>query len=315
MLSVSKAKSFKTCKAAELAKNIREHYVLYLLALPAVAYYIIFCYGPMYGVQIAFKSFNGALGIWGSPWCGLENFQRFLNSSVFMSSLRNTLSISVYSLLASFPVPIILALMLNEVRLESFKKTIQMVTYAPHFISTVVLAGMILIFLESPNGLVNQFISLFGLQPVDFMARENMFNDIYVWSGVWQGMGWGSILYISALSGIDPLLHEAAVIDGANKLRRIWHIDIPGIMPVIVIQFILQCGSILSVGFEKVFLLQNSINIARSEVISTYTYKMGIGGGDFSFSTAVGLFNSLINFALLLTVNFISKKVGDVGLW
>lgn len=302
-------------KISVLGKNVRDHYALYILALPALIYMLIFCYGPMYGILIAFKEYNGALGIWGSPWVGLEHFKRFINSVQFVTTMKNTIWLSIYGIVVGFPITIGFALMINSLECLKFKKTVQLVTYVPHFISTVVMAGLVLIFLESPNGLINHILSLFGLEPIDFMARSDFFDDIYTWSGVWQGTGWSTIMYLSALAAIDPQLHEAATIDGANKLQRIWHIDLPGIMSLIVIRLILRFGQVMSVGFEKVLLLQNPLNLTTSEIVQTYTYKIGMGGGEFSFSTAIGLFNSIINFILLIIVNFIAKKVGEEGLW
>lgn len=302
-------------KISVLGKNVRDHYALYILALPALIYMLIFCYGPMYGILIAFKEYNGALGIWGSPWVGLEHFKRFINSVQFVTTMKNTIWLSIYGIVVGFPITIGFALMINSLECLKFKKTVQLVTYVPHFISTVVMAGLVLIFLESPNGLINHILSLFGLEPIDFMARSDFFDDIYTWSGVWQGTGWSTIMYLSALAAIDPQLHEAATIDGANKLQRIWHIDLPGIMSLVVIRLILRFGQVMSVGFEKVLLLQNPLNLTTSEIVQTYTYKIGMGGGEFSFSTAIGLFNSIINFILLIIVNFIAKKVGEEGLW
>lgn len=298
-----------------LLGNIREHYYLYILSLPALVLHLVFVYYPIYGVQIAFKDFNSSLGILGSHWVGFEHFIRFFNSNQFWILLTNTFRISIYSIIAGFPIPILLAFMLNDVKNKYFKKTVQMVTYAPHFISVVVLVGMLLIFLESPNGLINKVVGIFGASPTDFIAKPEFFDDIYVWSAIWQGAGWASIIYISSLAGIDPQLHEAAIIDGATKFQRIRHVDFPGILPVISIQFILVSGSILGVGFEKVYLMQNQLNLISSEVISTYVYKVGIIGAEFSFSSAVGLFNSLINFVMLVFVNTAVRKMGGTSLW
>lgn len=298
-----------------LFKNIHDHYVLYLLALPAVLYMIVFSYGPMYGIIIAFKEYNGIQGIWGSPWVGLDHFKRFFNSVQFLSTLKNTLWISLYSIIVGFPTTIAFAVLINSMTNVFFKKTVQMVTYIPHFISTVVMAGLILIFLEAPSGPINNLLSFLGIGPIDFIAKPDYFDDIYVWSGVWQGTGWSTIMYLSALAGIDPQLHEAAVIDGANKIKRIWHVDLPGIKTLIVVRLILRFGQVMSVGYEKALLLQNPLNTISSEIIQTYTYKIGIGGGEFSFSTAVGLFNSVVNFVLIILVNYISKKAGEEGLW
>ena len=229
--------------------------------------------------------------------------------------MKNTLLLSLYSLAVGFPFPIILALLLNTIKVKWFKKTVQMVTYAPNFISTVVMCGMIILFLSPRAGMINKLLGLFGKNPVNFMAYASFFPHIYVWSGVWQTAGWNSVIYFAALSGISPELHEAAMIDGASRLQRILHIDLPGIIPTAVILLILNMGSIMSVGYEKVYLLQNNTNIASSEIIATYVYKMGILNNDISFSTAVGLFNSVINLVLLIVVNSISRKLSENSLW
>ncbi|NOU74905.1 ABC transporter permease subunit [Paenibacillus sp. LMG 31458] len=288
---------------------------LYVLLIPVIAYFVIFEYTPMYGVQIAFKDFIAKKGIWGSPWVGFKHFQRFFDSYFFWRLLKNTLGISLYQLVVGFPVPILLALMINEVRQAKFRKFVQTVTYAPHFLSTVVLVGLIFIFLNPNTGLVNHFLELFGLKSISFMIEAGWFKTIYVFSGVWQQMGWSSIIYLAALSGIDPQQHEAAKVDGANRLQRIWHVNIPGILPTIVILLILQMGSLMGVGFEKVFLMQNNLNMDSSDVISTYVYRSGILGAQYSFSAAVGLFNSVVNFILLISVNFISRRLNETSLW
>ncbi|WP_068776371.1 sugar ABC transporter permease [Paenibacillus sp. FJAT-26967] len=296
-------------------RRIRKNADLYLLFLPVVVYFLVFEYGPMYGVQIAFKNFVATKGIWGSEWVGLKHFQRFFDSYYFWRLIKNTLGIGLYQLAVGFPIPILLALMINEVRSSGYRRFVQTVTYAPHFLSTVVVAGMITMFLSPQSGLVNLLIQAFGGEPVSFMTEPGWFKSIYVWSGVWQHMGWSSIIYLAALAGIDPQLHEAARVDGASRLRRIWHINLPGIMPTVVVLLILEVGTVLGVGFEKVFLLQNSLNTASSEVISTHVYKSGILGAQYSFSAAVGLFNSVINFILLILVNRIARRVNQTSLW
>lgn len=298
-----------------LIKDVIRNYDLYIMSIPAFVYFIIFCYMPMYGVQLAFKDFIAVKGIWGSPWVRFEHFDRFFKSSYFLPLIKNTLGISLYKLAVAFPCPIILALMLNEVKNRHFKKTVQMVTYAPHFISTVVLVGMITIFLTPETGLLNQFFDLLGIEYIPFLSKPEWFKTLYVFSDVWQNTGWSSIIYISALTGIDPQLHEAAVVDGANKMQRILNIDIPGIMPTVIILLILNMGELMSVGFEKVFLMQNPLNMATSDVISTYVYRVGLLDGDFGFSTAVGLFNSVVNFILLVSVNQIVRRISDTSLW
>ena len=300
---------------ARLRRNILRNWQLYILILPATAYFLFFCYGPMYGVQIAFKDFIPTKGITGSPWVGFKHFETLFHTYSFGNIFKNTISLSLYSLAAGFPIPIILALLLNEVDNKFFKKLVQNVTYAPHFISTVVMCGMILLFLSPSGGFFNQVRTAFGLDPINFMYEGKYFKTIYVLSGAWQGTGYGSIIYLSALAGVDQEQHEAAVIDGATRLQRIWHINLPGILPTICIMLIMQCGSLMSVGFEKVFLLMNDLNRSSAEVISTYVYKIGLQQRQYSFSTAIGLFNNIINIVLLLTVNKIAKKISDTSLF
>lgn len=298
-----------------IKKNNFKNWDLYLMVMPIIIYFFVFSYMPMYGVQIAFKDFNVSQGIWGSKWVGLKYFIRFFNDYQFKRLIGNTLKISFTSILFGFPTPIIFALMLNEIRNERYKRFVQTVTYAPHFISMVVMVGMIISFLSPSSGMINIFRTKLGLEPIYFMAEPKYFIMIYVLSGIWQGTGWNSIIYLSALSSIGQELHEAARVDGASRFQRLWHINIPGILPTIVIMLIMQAGNVMSVGFEKVFLLQNDVNREASDVISTYVYRMGILGGQYSFSSAVGLFNSVINVTLLLIVNKISKKLSDTSLW
>lgn len=298
-----------------VARGFLRNWQLYVMVLPAVLYLIIFRYKPMYGVILAFKKYKASLGIWGSPWAGLEQFERLFSSYWFPIIMNNTLTLSLLGLALGFPFPILLALMLNEVRNAGYRKTVQTITYAPHFISVVVLCGMIHIFLSPEYGVFNHFIRALGGEPVFFMQKGHVFKWIYVLSGIWQSTGWGSIIYFAALSSVDPALLEAAQIDGATRLKRIWHINIPSILPTIIILLILNCGSLLSVGYEKVYLLQTDANLSNSEVISTYVYKMGLIRNDYSFSTAVGLFNSAINCTLLVLVNFIARRVGETSLW
>ena len=288
---------------------------LYAMLLPALIYAILFLYKPMYGVQIAFRNYNFADGITGSPWVGLSNFTRLFHSYWFPVILKNTLTLSLLSLVFTFPLPIIFALMLNELRNEKVKRTIQTVSYAPHFISTVVMCGMLILFLNPTSGIINIFIKLFGGEAVAFMQEPGMFKWVYVLSGVWQSLGWGSIIYCAALSGVDKSLIEAAEIDGASRIQKIWYVNLPVLIPTIVIQLILSCGQLLTVGYEKVLLLQNNANLNASEVISTYVYKVGLQQYDYSFSTATNLFNSLCNIVILVTVNVIAKKVTKESLW
>ncbi|WP_042122596.1 ABC transporter permease [Paenibacillus senegalensis] len=297
------------------SRSLRKNWDLYLLISPVLIYFFIFDYIPMYGVQIAFKNFVAAKGIWGSDWIGFDHFQRFFDSYYFWRLIWNTFSISLYQLAVGFPIPLILALLINEVGNKTFKRFLQTVTYAPHFLSTVVMVGLIFIFLSPQNGIINQLIVFFGGTPISFMTEAGWFKSVYVWSGVWQGMGWSSIIYLAALAGIDPSLHEAARVDGASRLRRIWHINLPGIMPTVVILLILNVGQVMSVGFEKIYLMQNNLNLESSDVIATYVYTQGILGAQYSFAAAVGLFNSVINVILLVTVNQIAKKVNETSLW
>lgn len=269
----------------------------------------------MYGVLMAFKDYKVKLGIMGSPWVGMKHFQRFFNAYNFKQLLGNTLWLSVYNLLVGFPIPIIFALMLNYLKNKYLKKTVQMVSYAPYFISTVVICGMISIFMAPDTGIFNTMRAWFGVESVDFLSRPEWFDDIYVWTGIWQGMGWSSIIYISSLAGVDYELHEAAIVDGATKIQRMIHVDLPSIKPTIVMLLILQMGSLMSVGFEKVFLLQNTLNKSAASVISTYTYEVGLINSDYGYSTAVGLFNSVINVLLLVTANQIVKKFADESLF
>ncbi len=296
-------------------KAFRRDFHLYLLCVPALLFVFVFEYGPMYGVQIAFRNFSPGKGIWGSDWVGMTHFIRFFKSPQFWTILKNTLGISMYSLFAGFPFPIILAIMVNQLRGDKFKKTVQMVVYAPHFISVVVLCGMLTVFLNPSTGIVNNVLQSLGLEKVFFLAEPSMFKDIFVWSDIWQNTGWGMIIYLAALSSISPELYEAAKIDGASKLQLIRHIEIPGILPTIVILFIMRTGSFMNVGFQKAFLLQNTLNLEASEIISTYVYKIGLLQAQFSYSTAIGLFNTVVNIILLVTVNTISKKINDNSLW
>ena len=304
----------KKQKKINFKQILKKNWVCYLFILPMLIYVIIFNYIPMYGIQLAFKDYRVADGIWGSAWVGLKHFKTFFESYQFKDLLWNTLSLSLYSLIAGFPMPIIFALLLNYITNVKLKKVVQMVTYAPHFISTVVYCGMILIFLSS-DGVINQLLKLIGIDSVAFLTNPSNFRHIYVWSGVLQNIGWGSIMYISVLTSVDPTLHEAATVDGATRFQRLLHIDLPAIVPTMVFMLIMRAGEIMDLGFEKAFLLQNNINLDYSEIIATYVYKIGIQGGQFSYSSAIGLFNNVINMVLLVVVNKIAKKVSDVSLW
>ena len=300
---------------SRLADDLKKNWILYMMILPVVVYFVIFAYAPMSGVLLAFKDFKIKLGIFGSPWVGFEHFQRFFSSFNFELLLKNTVGISLYSLLIGFPVPIIFALLLNYLISKHLKKTLQMVSYAPYFISTVVICGMLAIFMDKNTGIFNQIIVALGGEAQDFLSKPEYFKSIYVWSGIWQSMGYSSIIYISALSGVDPTMHEAAIMDGATKVQRIIHIDLPSIKSTIIMLLILQLGSLMNVGFEKVFLLQNDLNMSASDVINTYVYRVGLVQNNYSYSTAVGLFNSTINMALVVVANQISKKFANESLW
>lgn len=298
-------------------RDIKRNFDLYLIVMIPIIYLIIFKYYPMYGVQIAFRRFNITDGITGSPWVGLLYFKKFINSYLFWIVIKNTFFLALYGMIAGFPLPIILALMLNYCDNQKYKKIVQMTTYAPHFISVVVLCGMLFQFFSPRYGIINNIIDLLGGERVDIFANPNNFRNIYVWSSIWQGMGWSSIIYIAVLSGVDPQLHEAAVVDGANILHRMWHIDLPAIVPTATILMIMSCGRLMSVGFEKVLLLQNGLNLSKSQVIQTYVYQIGFASElpNFSYSAAIGLFTSIISFILLVSVNTVAKRIGNTSLW
>ncbi|MNE27949.1 putative multiple-sugar transport system permease YteP [compost metagenome] len=289
---------------------MRKHGFLYLLLAPALLLTLIFKYGPMYGAIIAFKDFSPIKGILGSDWVGFKHFDKFLSSPNFEVIFMNTLKLSLFGLILSFPVPILLALMLNQVRRAGVKKNVQLFLYAPNFISVVVIVGMLFIFL-SPTGPINQLFTLFTNEPIMFMSRPEYFRWIYILSDIWTGAGWSSIIYVAALANVDPELHHAANLDGANLLQRIRHIDLPTIRPIMAIVFILAAGGIMSIGFEKAYLMQTAMNLPTSEILPTYVYKIGLQSGDYAYSAAVGLFNSIINVILLVTVNFIVKKLNE----
>jgi len=285
-----------------------------MIAIPVI-WYIIFCYVPMYGIQIAFKNYNPKLGYLGSPFVGLRYFRQFFSSYYCFDVIWNTFSISLYSLLIGFPAPVILAIIINELPGNKLKKTLQNITYVPHFISVVVLCGMLYLFLSPQYGVVNQFLSFIGIGPIGFLESNKYFKSVYVLSEVWQESGWSSIIYIAALGGIDPCLYEAATIDGASRLKRLWHVSLPGITPTIITLLILRLGQLMSVGFEKALLLQNDLNMQSSEIISTLVYKNGILRGDFSYATSVGLMNSVINLVLIVAANRLCRKYFETGLW
>ncbi|WP_311200688.1 ABC transporter permease subunit [Paenibacillus sp. p3-SID867] len=283
--------------------------------IPPVLYFIIFKYLPMANAVLAFKNYNVVKGIWGSPWVGTQYFEMFFRNPAFATLIKNTLYISFYQLIVGFPIPILLALALNEVKSARFKKNVQMVTYAPYFISTVVMVSIIMLFLSPRLGIVNTITGALGFEAINYLGEPGMFRTVYVLSDVWQTMGYSAVIYLAALAGVDPSLYEAAKVDGANRFQKILNVDLPGILPAAVIILILSVGSIMALGFEKMYLLQNPLNLSTSEIISTYVYKIGLLNANYSFATAVGLFNSLINLVLLLVVNAIAKRASNTSLW
>lgn len=298
-------------------KRISRNWGLYLLLLPALVLLILFAYKPMYGVVIAFKNYKNSLGILGSPWADplFKNFQRFFNSYQCETTIRNTLRLSLYSLAVGFPIPIILALMINQITAMRFRRTFQTILYLPHFISTVVMVGLLLIWLSPSSGLVGAFYRLLGKDAPNVMTSASGFPSIYVWSDVWQHSGWDSIVFLAALSSIDPTLYEAATVDGATRWQKMRYIDLPLLMATACIMLILRAGNLMNVGFEKVFLMQNDLNMSTSEIIATYVYKMGLRNSQYAVSTAVNLFNNLVNFVLLLLVNCVTRKLGETSLF
>ena len=294
---------------------MKGHYDLYLLLLPAILYTAVFLYIPMYGVLMAFQDYSPVKGIIGSNFVGLKHFKKFFSTYMAKQIISNTVILSGYSLLASFPFPVILALMLNYCVNRRFGKIVQTVTYMPYFISVMVLVGMMNIFFSTNYGVVNTVLQALGIEPFSFMSSEKSFRHMYVWSGIWQGMGYSSVIYFAALSGIDPTLYEAAELDGASKLQRIRYIDLPSIMPTVIIMLIMSAGNLMSIGFEKAYLMQNDRNSGVSEIIATYVYKVGLIDARYSFSAAINLFNSAINFVILIVINKISRKLSETSLW
>lgn len=298
-----------------MKRSLRKYWDLYLLLIPVVAYFVLFKFLPMYGLQIAFRDYKPRRGFWGSDWVGLKHFIRFFSTYTCWQIISNTLVLSLLTLLFTFPLPILLALILNEMRDGFYKKTMQTITYAPHFLSTVVVVGMITAFCSPSTGIVNTLIKACGGVPIYFMAKAEWFRPLYVISEVWTNTGWDSIIFLSALSSVDMQMYEAARIDGASRIKMLRYITLPSIMPTIAIMLILHCGRVMSIGFEKVFLLQTDLNIGVSEVISTFVYQQGIRSAQTSYATAVGLMNSVVNFILVIAVNTISKRVSEVSLW
>lgn len=296
-------------------RSFKKHWQLYLLIIPPVLYFLIFKYYPILNAVLAFKDYNVTKGIWGSPWVGFKNFQLFFENPLFWTLVKNTIFISGYLLIVGFPIPILLALAINEVRHTRFKKLVQLVTFAPYFISTVVMVSIIMLFLAPRLGFVNVVMNHMGMDSINFLGEPGMFRSIYVWSDIWQTAGYYSVIFLAALAGVDPSLYEAAKVDGASRFQKIWHVDLPGILPTIIVVLILNVGNVMAIGFEKVYLLQNPLNTVNSEIIATYVYKVGLLNANYSFATAVGLFNSVINLFLLIVVNSLAKRFSNNSIW
>lgn len=317
---MAQSKTARVHHGKSIWKRAAENWQMYVFLLLPIIWLLVFKYQPMYGAQIAFRKYSVRLGITGSPWVGMSNFIKFFNSVYFTRTVGNTLFLSIYSMVIGFPLPIFFALLLNSVRNAHWKSAIENVAYMPHFISTVVMVGILKRVFDLNSGLFSNLMQVITGSKMEtnlFLGDAN-FQHLYVWSGVWQGTGWGSVIYMAALSGVDPEQHEAATIDGASRWQRLFHIDLPAIIPTITITLILRCGQIMNIGFDKAFLMQNDTNLGASEVISTYVYKVGLtaaGGGNLSYSTAIGLFNSVVNLVMISLVNFISNKVNGSGLW
>lgn len=296
-------------------KMMANHWQLYLIFLLPLVHVIIFKYVPIYGIQIAFKKWNPILGITGSKWVGLKYFEQFFKSPDAARIIWNTLRISLIDLMLAFPMPIILALAVNACNSGRFRKTVQMITYAPHFISTVIMVGILMQMTDLRLGIINKVVTALGFEPINFMGNASLFPWLYVISGVWQQAGYKSVMYIAALAGISPELHEAATVDGANRFQRMMHVDIPGILPTIVLMLILDVGSMMNVGYQKIFLMQNTMNLRVSEIISTYVYKVGLKQSNYSFSTAIGLMNMIVSLILVTSTNYVSKRLTETSLW
>lgn len=311
--SIPRAHNLSLSKRISL--HMRRYWQLYLLILPAVLFSLIFCYQPMYGAQIAFRNFKIKKGILGSEWVGLKHFIRFFQSANFWLLIRNTLGINLCSLVLGFPLPIILALLLNETRSTAFRKTVQMITYMPHFISTVAICSLTILFLDKDTGIINIILNKLGFASKDYMTTPSAFWGIYVITDIWQNMGWNAIIYVAALTNVDLEVIEASYIDGVNRIQKIWYIDIPYVLPTVIILFILQAGRMMNIGFEKILLLQNALNMSTSDVISTYVYRLGIEDAQYSYTSAIGLFNSVVNVVILVVVNTLSNRLSKTSLW
>jgi putative aldouronate transport system permease protein len=308
-------RSIKRGLFEEAGISFRKHWQLYVLVIPPVLFFLIFKYYPMANAVLAFKDYNVIKGIWGSPWVGFKNFNLFFDNPMFLTLIKNTIYVSGYLLLAGFPIPILLALMLNEVRNARFKRLVQLVSFAPYFISTVVMVSIIMLFLAPRLGFVNVALNYLGFESVNFLGEPGLFRSIYVWSDIWQTAGYSAVVYLAALAGVDPTLYDAAKVDGASPIQKIVNVDLPGIMPTIIIILILNVGSVMAIGFEKIYLLQNPLNLSSSEIIATYVYDIGLRNANYSFATAVGLFNSVINLVLLLGVNSLAKRFSNNSIW
>lgn len=313
-MSKNKCAKVKTSYFHRLIANIKKHPTLYIMSLPVIIYFIVFHYFPMYGIIIAFQNFAPMKGFLGSPWVGLQHFQEFFSDMYCFRIIKNTILINLYGLIFGFPVPIIFALLLNEIRQVKYKKVVQTITYMPHFISTVVVCGLVVTFLKS-DGIITYIITLFGGEATNYLGKANAFRSIYTAMNIWQDFGWGSIIYFAALTNIDPTYYEAASIDGANRFRKAINITLPCLLPTIVTLLILRIGRMMSLGFEKIILLYNPLTYKTADVISSYVYRKGIQEFSYSYSSAVGLFNAIINLSLIVMANRISRKVNDTSIW
>lgn len=311
----SNATVIRAARKANVFNTFNRDYQLWIMIFPAIAVIVIFNYVPMYGIQLAFRDYDFSKGLTGGAWHGLYYFKQFMNSYLFADLMRNTFTISLASIVLGFPAPILLALILNQIRRKKAKQTLQTTVYLPHFISTIVLVGMLNVLLSPETGIVGHFMKSIGLGDVNLLASTKTFMPVYVLSDIWQHCGWNSIIYLAALSTVDPQLYDSAKIDGASRWQTIRYVDIPAIVPTIIILFILSMGNVLGTGFEKIFLMQNSLNLPVSEVISTYVYKIGIVSNQFSYSAAIGLFNTVINFIFLFAMNAISRRFSNMSLW
>jgi putative aldouronate transport system permease protein len=298
-----------------MAQKMIKHKYLLLMFLPCLLYYILFKYVPMFGIVISFKNYNPFIGVMGSDWVGFKYYVMFFNNPDFLKLLRNTFLLGMYKLIFGFPAPIVLALLLNELKHMVFKRFVQTVSYLPHFISNVIVASMVVMFLSPSGGIVNNLIEDFGFEKINFMLMPDMFRSVYVLSEIWQHVGWETILYLAALTSIDPMLYEASEMDGASRLRKLWHITLPGIAPTIVILLILNVGKVIEIGFEKVFLLYNPATYETADILSTYVYRVGLMQGNFSYASAIDVFTGLVSLVFIVSTNYASRKLSETSLW